>query len=146
MDFHILINIFTTNPGYWHICVECILTRIASPPDRYQVKRYLMLANMANNKCKCKHYFTRYTLKLLLRFFEINRQWNVKEKSQLRYLSYNKSLLQCKATTTLIVRFYSLIWKLAILLLPFVLHWFVDNKYCTFRQEILFVWMCIQYK
>ena len=49
MEFLILINPFTTNPGYGQICVNPILTRWASPPDRDGIKTDLMLANMKND-------------------------------------------------------------------------------------------------
>ena len=49
MDFLISINTFTTSKGHWQICVEHILTRNASQPDREEVKMNLMLASMTNN-------------------------------------------------------------------------------------------------
>ena len=41
-DYWIMINHFTTNPGYRQICVDCILTRS-------EVKTDLMIANMKHN-------------------------------------------------------------------------------------------------
>ena len=39
MDLLILIHPFPTDPAYRQICVEYILTRSASSPDREEVKR-----------------------------------------------------------------------------------------------------------
>ena len=47
-DFLILINSFTTNPGYWQIYVEHILTRSALPLARYEAKTDLMCTSMKN--------------------------------------------------------------------------------------------------
>ena len=51
MDALITINHFTTNPGYWQICVEHVLTRSVLPLDRDEVKTDLMLTNMKNDLC-----------------------------------------------------------------------------------------------
>ena len=49
VEYHILINSFIANPGYWQMCVESILTRSASSPDYDEVTTDLMLTNMKNN-------------------------------------------------------------------------------------------------
>ena len=49
VEYHILINSFIANPGYWQMCVESILTRSASSPNYDEVTTDLMLTNMKNN-------------------------------------------------------------------------------------------------
>ena len=45
-------NRFTTNPGYWNICVVYILPKRASPQGRDEIEMNLMLINMKNNICR----------------------------------------------------------------------------------------------
>ena len=52
MDFHIIINPSTANPGYWQMCVGYILARRASPPYHNEVTMEPMLHNRANDSLK----------------------------------------------------------------------------------------------
>ena len=47
-----LINPYINNPGYWKFCIEYIVTRSASPLDRYEVTKDPLLVNIKNDILK----------------------------------------------------------------------------------------------
>ena len=49
MDFHVLINPFTVNAGYWQMCIEYIFARGVSSPHHDEVTTDPMLLSMGNN-------------------------------------------------------------------------------------------------
>ena len=102
--FFILINPFTTNPGYWKICIEYIFTKNTTPLDR-DVVEWFWCSSVWRKYISSDfyHYSSESVIPVLA-----GTSWNdllklcvapkCQGENQLTHLSYTRSWLWCRST------------------------------------------------